>query len=147
MSEQPHIKNRKASFEYEFIEKYVAGIILKGTEVKSIREGKASLQEAFCFFNGHELWIKNMHVQEYKFGSYNNPDPKRDRKLLLGKKELLRLKQKSEEKGLTIIPLQLFFNARGFAKIEIALARGKKLYDKRASKKEKDLRREMQRGL
>ena len=117
------IKNRKASHEYEFIDTYEAGVVLKGSEIKSIREGKVSLPEAFC---------------QYTEGSFNNHDPLRERKLLMKKGELEKLKKKSEEKGLTIIPTKLFINSRGFAKIQIALARGKKLYDKRESLKKKD---------
>ena len=125
------IRNKKASFEYNFISNYKAGIMLTGTEIKSIRDGKASLNEAFCIFMEEGLWIKNMHIAEYSHGSYNNHEPKRLRKLLLNKAELLKLQSKMKEKGNTIIPIQLFFNERGIAKIEIALARGKKMFDKR----------------
>jgi SsrA-binding protein len=140
------IKNKRASFEYQFIDTYVAGIQLTGTEIKSIRLGNANLQEGYCFFNTKgELFIKGMHVALYKQGTYNNHDPLRERKLLLQKKELRKLESKSEEKGLTIIPVKLFINDRGLAKIEIALAKGKKLHDKRESIKQKDIKREMDR--
>ncbi len=135
------IKNRKASHEYEFIDTYEAGVVLKGSEIKSIREGKVSLPEAFCHFQKGELFIKSMTISQYTEGSFNNHDPLRERKLLLKKVELEKLRKKSEEKGLTIIPTKLFINSRGLAKIQIALARGKKLYDKRESLKQKDQKR------
>jgi len=138
-----NIKNRKASFEFEFIDKYVAGIMLKGTEIKSIREGKASLTEAFCFFKNGELYIKQMHISPYSMASAYNHEAVRDRKLLLSKKELNKLESKFEEKGLSIIPVRLFFNDRGLAKLEIALGRGKKLHDKRQDIKEKDAKRDL----
>ena len=140
-----NIKNKKASFEYEFLEKYIAGIQLFGTEIKSIREGKAGLVDAYCFFRSNELWIQNMHIAEYWWGTCNNHDPKRERKLLLSRKELNKLERKSQDKGLTIIALRMFINDRGFAKLEIALARGKKTYDKRQDIKQKDAKREMDR--
>ncbi len=139
------IKNKKASFEYHFLTTYTAGIILSGTEVKSIREGKANLTDSFCVFVDGELYVKNLHISEYKQGSYNNHEPKRIRKLLLEKIELRKILSKLKDKGTTIIPVQLFFNERGYAKLEIALAKGKKLYDKRESLKEKDVRRQMAR--
>ena len=139
------IRNKKASFEYNFISNYKAGIMLTGTEIKSIRDGKASLNEAFCIFMEEGLWIKNMHIAEYSHGSYNNHEPKRLRKLLLNKAELLKLQSKMKEKGNTIVPIQLFFNERGIAKIEIALARGKKMFDKREDIKKRDVQREMNR--
>ena len=139
------IRNKKASFEYNFISNYKAGIMLTGTEIKSIRDGKASLNEAFCIFMEEGLWIKNMHIAEYSHGSYNNHEPKRIRKLLLNKAELLKLQSKMKEKGNTIIPIQLFFNERGIAKIEIALARGKKMFDKREDIKKRDVERELNR--
>ena len=139
------IKNKKASFEYEFIETYQAGIMLKGTEIKAIRMNKASITESYCFFDGEELWIKNLNISTYDKSSFYNHDPLRVRKLLLRKAELKKLFVHSKEKGLTIIAIRLFTNDRGYAKIEIALARGKKLYDKRESIKEKDNAREMQR--
>jgi SsrA-binding protein len=140
-----NIKNRKASFEYEFLDKYVAGIILKGTEIKSIREGKVSLTEAFCFFRNGELFIKQMHIAPYVLATYYNHDAVRERKLLLSKKELNKLESKYEEKGLSIIPIRMFINDRGLAKLEIALARGKKIHDKRQNIKEKDAKRDLDR--
>lgn len=140
-----NIKNKKASFEYEFLEKYIAGIQLFGTEIKSIRMGKANLTDAYCFFRNNELLVQGMHIAEYWWGTCNNHDPKRERKLLLNRKELNKLERKSQDKGLTIIALRMFINDRGFAKLEIALAKGKKLYDKRQDLKQKDARREMDR--
>jgi len=140
-----NIKNKKASFEYEFLEKYVAGIQLFGTEIKSIREGKVNLLDAYCFFRNGELWIQNMHIAEYWWGTCNNHDPKRERKLLLTRKELNKLERKTQDKGLTIIALRMFVNERGFAKLEIALARGKKRYDKREDIKQRDSKRELDR--
>jgi SsrA-binding protein len=137
------IRNKRASYEYEFIDKYVAGIMLKGTEIKSIREGKINLTDGYCVFFKDELFARNIHISPYKQGTHFNHEPTRERKLLLHKRELHKLKQKSEEKGLSIIPLKLFTNERGLAKLEIALARGKKLYDKRQSIKEKDLKHEL----
>ena len=147
MKEQQHIniRNKKASFEYEFLEKFIAGIQLAGTEIKSIRMGKANLVDAYCFFRNNELWIQGMHIAEYGWGSCNNHDPKRERKLLLSRKELNKLERKSKDKGLTIIALRMFINERGFAKIEIALAKGKKSYDKREDIKQRDSKRELDR--
>jgi SsrA-binding protein len=142
---QPTIRNKKASFEYNFLSTYKAGIMLTGTEVKAIREGKATLNDAYCIFQNEELWIKNMHISEYNQGSYNNHEAKRLRKLLLNKSELVKIKSKMKEKGNTIIPIQLFFNERGIAKIEIAVARGKKMFDKREDIKKRDVEREMKR--
>ncbi|MGK7388736.1 MAG: SsrA-binding protein SmpB [Candidatus Cyclobacteriaceae bacterium M2_1C_046] len=139
-----NIKNRKASFEYEFLEQYTAGIALKGTEIKSIRQGKVSLQEAYCYFHKGELYVKGMHIAPYEEGNIFNHDPLRDRKLLLQKRELRNLEGNMTEKGLTIIPTRLFISDRGHAKINIALARGKKIHDKRQSIKEKDMKREME---
>ena len=139
------IKNKKAGFEYHFLATFSAGMMLTGTEVKSIREGKASLADSYCIFIDGDLFVKNMHISEYKQGSYSNHEPKRMRKLLLNKAEIRKIQSKLKEKGTTIIPVQLFFSERGFAKLEIAVARGKKMYDKRDSLKEKDLRRQMQR--
>jgi len=141
----PEIRNKKASFEYHFLQTYAAGIMLTGTEVKSIREGKANFSDSFCVVLNNELFLKNMHVSEYKEGSYNNHEPKRIRKLLLNKEEMRKIQNKLKEKGTTIIPVRLFFNERGIAKIEIAVARGKKLFDKRESLKEKDLKRQLSR--
>ena len=140
------IKNKKASFEYEFIERFVAGIVLSGTEIKSIRAGKASLVDSYCFFSGTELYVKNMNVAEYWWGSYNRHDPRRDRKLLLTKKELRKLARAVKEKGLTIVPVKLFIADNGYAKLDIALARGKREFDKRQTIKDKDMRRERDRG-
>jgi SsrA-binding protein len=140
-----NIKNRRASFEYEFLDKYTAGIQLTGTEIKSIRESKASLEDAYCLFLNNELWVRNMHIAEYKLGTHFNHEPKRDRKLLLNKKELVKLKEKLKVKGLTIITTQLFINEKGLAKLNIVLAKGKKLHDKRDSIKERDTKREIDR--
>ncbi len=142
-----NIKNKKASFEYELIEKFVAGMQLTGTEIKSIRSGKVSINEAYCLFYQGELFAKNIHISEYELGTINNHVPKRDRKLLLTKRELLKLERKLKESGFTIIPTRLFINDRGLAKLEIALARGKKLYDKRETLKQKDTQREMDRMM
>jgi len=140
------IKNKRASFDYEFLETFTAGIVLTGTEIKSIRGGKATLSDAYCYFVGDELFVKNMHVAEYWWGSFANHDPRRDRKLLLTRKELNKLYRRHKEKGLTIVASRLFIDDNGYAKLAIALARGKKEYDKRESIKEKDLRREMERS-
>lgn len=140
-----NIKNKKAYFEYYIQDKFIAGVQLTGTEIKSIRQGKASLKEAYCSFIDNELFIKNMHIAEYKHGTYNNHDPKRDRKLLLTKRELGKLAKKVNEKGFTIVPTLLFINERGLAKIEIALAQGKQIHDKRETLKKKDASREIDR--
>ena len=139
------IKNRKASYEFEFVEKVEAGIMLKGTEIKSLREGKASIQEAYCFFRKGELFVKGMNISPYSQASFESHEMTRDRKLLLKKRELEKFKSKSEEKGLTIVPLRLYITSRGLAKLEIALAKGKKIYDKRDSIKKKDQNREIER--
>jgi SsrA-binding protein len=141
------IKNRKASFEYSFIDKFLAGIQLTGTEIKSIREGKANINEGFCVFNHNELYIRNMHIAHYFNGTYNNVEEKRDRKLLLNRTELSKLQNKLKDQGLTIVPLRLFINEKGYAKLEIALAKGKKLFDKREDIKKKDTEREMSRRM
>ena len=140
-----NIKNRKASFDYEFVETYTAGIVLTGTEIKSIRLGKVSLVDTYCYFVGGELWVKNMNIAEYFYGSYNNHNARRERKLLLTKKELRSLLNQEKNPGFTIVPVRLFINDKGLAKVVIALARGKKEYDKRQSIKEKEDRREMDR--
>lgn len=140
------IKNRKAEFEYFLLTTYSAGIVLSGTEIKSIRTGKANITDAYCSFENGELWVHNMHISEYTHGSYNNHEPKRDRKLLLNAKEIKKLITKLNERGMTIIPTLLWINERGFAKLDIALARGKKMYDKRESIKAKDNKREMARA-
>jgi SsrA-binding protein len=142
-----NIKNKRANFDYELVDQYVAGIVLTGTEIKSIRLGKVSLVDTFCFFANGELWVKNMHVAEYFFGSYNNHLPRRDRKLLLSKKELSKLIKATKETGYTIIPSKLFINEKGLAKLVIFTAKGKKEYDKRDSLREKDDRREMDRAF
>lgn len=139
------IKNRKAHFEFEFIEKFEAGMVLKGTEIKSIREGKASIQEAYCFLKGEEAFVKGMNISPYSNASFESHEMTRDRKLLLKKREIEKLKSKTEEKGLTIVPVKLYINKRGFAKLEIALAKGKKIYDKRDDIKKKDQKRELER--
>ncbi len=139
------IKNKKASHDYEFLEKFVAGIILSGTEIKSIRLGKATIADSYCFFNNGELFIKGMHIAEYWWGNLNNHDPLRERKLLLTSRELRKIERKIKETGLTIIVIKIFINARGLAKAEIAISRGKKEYDKRETLKRKDAAREMDR--
>jgi SsrA-binding protein len=144
-SKNINIKNRKASFEYEFLETYTAGLELTGSEIKSIREGKVSLPEAFCVFNKGELFVKQMRIAPFKEGSYANHEPTRTRKLLLKKRELEKLEKNSQEKGLTIIPTRLFISEKGWAKLNIALAKGKKLHDKRESIKEKDVKRDLAR--
>jgi len=143
----PEMKNRKAGFEYFFLEKWIAGIELKGTEVKSIRAGKVQLTDAFCTFMSGELFVKDMHISEYTFGSYNNHEAKRPRKLLLKKDELEKMRKKVTEKGLTLIPVKLFINKRGLVKIEIALARGKQSHDKRDTIKDRDIKRDIAREL
>lgn len=135
------IRNRRASFDYEFIETFQAGIVLTGTEIKSIREGKASLAESYCYFVGKELFVKNMNVAEYWWGSWGQHDPRRDRKLLLTRKELTKLRRAVKEKGFAIIAVKLYIAENGYAKLLIALAKGKKEFDKRAAIREKDLRR------
>jgi len=141
-----NIKNKKAGYEYFLLEKYTAGIQLTGTEIKSIREGKVSLADSFCIFIKDELFVSGMHIAEYKFGSHYNHEPKRNRKLLLTKRELKKLSSKISEKGLTIIPTFMFINEKGLAKIEIAVAKGKRLYDKRETLKRKDTDREIDKG-
>jgi SsrA-binding protein len=140
-----NIKNKKASFEYELLDKFTAGIQLSGTEIKSIRNSKASIAEGFCVIEKDELWVRNMHVAEYEEGSYNNHEPKRDRKLLLNRQEINKLQKKLKDVGLTIVPLRLYLTSKGWAKLDIALAKGKKLYDKREDLKEKDSRRQLDR--
>jgi SsrA-binding protein len=139
------IENRSAYHHYFIEQKLTAGMVLGGTEVKSIRDGKVSFNDSHCIFHKGELWIKSLHITEYKFGTYTNHIPTADRKLLLHKKELRKLEEKIKEKGFTIIPLKIFFNEKGFAKLEIGLAKGKKLYDKRETLKEKDVTREIKR--
>jgi len=139
------IKNKKASHDYEFIEKFIAGIVLSGTEIKSIRLGKATLADSYCFFSSGELFIKGMHIAEYWWGNLNNHDPLRERKLLLTSRELKKIERKIKESGLTIIVIKVFINNRGLAKAEIAISKGKKEYDKRETLKRKDASREMDR--
>ena len=139
------IKNKRATFDYEILERYTAGIQLFGTEIKSIRDGKAGLTDTYCAFIKDELWVKNMHIATYFFGTYNNHDVRRERKLLLTKKELRKISRATRETGLTIVPTKLYINEKGLAKLEIGLARGKKNYDKRQSIKEKDVKRELER--
>jgi SsrA-binding protein len=142
-----NIKNRRASFDYEILDRYVAGIQLYGTEIKSIRESKVSLVDTYCQFVGRELWVRQMHIAEYRFGSYANHDARRDRKLLLTKKELRKLERQVRDTGKTIIPLRMFINDRGLAKVEIALCQGKHSYDKRQALRAADDKRELQRAM
>ncbi|MEZ4774842.1 MAG: SsrA-binding protein SmpB [Bacteroidia bacterium] len=139
------VSNRKAGFEYQLEERFDAGVLLTGTEVKSLRNGKVNLQEAYCAFQGEELYIWGMNIAEYTEGSYNNHVPTRERKLLLKKRELQKLKKAIEQKGYTIVPIKVFFNDRNLAKIEVALAKGKKIHDKRDSIKDRDSKRELDR--
>ena len=139
------IKNKRASFDYELLETFTAGIVLTGTEIKSIRLGKASLVDTFAIVEHGEVWVKNMYVAEYFFGTYNNHAPRRDRKLLLNRKEIRRLQTAAKDRGFTLVPTRLFINERGLAKLVLAIARGKKEYDKRQSIRERDDRREMDR--
>ncbi|MBC8314095.1 MAG: SsrA-binding protein SmpB [Bacteroidales bacterium] len=139
------IKNKKARYEYFLLQEYTAGIQLTGTEIKSIRAGKASIAEGYCSFTGNELFIRNMHIAEYEMGTHYNHEPKRDRKLLLNKRELKKLLTKVNERGLTIIPVVLFINEKGLAKLIISLAKGKRFYDKRETLKQKDIQREIDR--
>lgn len=141
-----NIKNRKAEFEYFLLTTYSAGIVLSGTEIKSVRAGKVNLSDSYCSFENNELWVHDLHISEYTHGSYNNHNPKRDRKLLLNRKELKKIAAKLNEKGMTIIPIRMWINENGYAKLDIAIARGKKMYDKRESIKEKDQRRESARN-
>ncbi len=142
-----NIRNKKASFEYFFIETYTAGIVLTGTEIKSIRLGKASLVDTYCFINNREVWVKGMNISPYFYGSYNNHEAKRDRKLLLTKREIDKLESATRQTGYTIVPLLVFIDEHGRAKMDIALCKGKKEYDKRQTLKEKEDRREMDRAM
>lgn len=142
-----NIKNKRATFDYELLDTYTAGLVLTGTEIKSIRLGKVSLVDTFCIFEKSGLWVRNMNVSEYFYGSYNNHAVRRDRKLLLNKKELKKIQRMVKETGYTIVPTRLFINDRGLAKINIAVARGKKQYDKRQSLKEKDDKRMLDRVM
>ena len=146
MQQKINIQNKKARFEYEILDKYVAGIVLTGTEIKSIRQSKASIAESFCEFNDRgELFVINMSIEEYAYGNYQNHRPKATRKLLLNKRELRKLEKEVKNVGLTIVPLRLFINDKGYAKLEIALAKGKKLYDKRETIKDRDNKRNLDR--
>jgi SsrA-binding protein len=142
-----NIENRRAKFDYAFLEKFVAGMVLTGTEIKSIREGKAALSDSYCFFKNDGLYIKNMHIAEYSEGTHYNHDPLRERKLLLNKVELNKLQKKLKDQGLTIVPVRLFIAESGYAKLEIALAKGKKEFDKRETIKKRDVEREINRKL
>lgn len=142
---QVNIKNRRATFDYEITDKYTAGIVLTGTEIKSIRAGKASLADTYCLIENGEVWVKNMHIAEYFYGSYNNHVARRDRKLLLTKKEIAKLRKAADDPGFTIIPLKVFISERGYAKMVIGVARGKKQYDKRNSIKEREEKRNLDR--
>lgn len=141
-----NIKNRKAEFEYYLHTTFTAGLVLTGTEIKSIRAGKVNLTDSYCSFINNELWAHNIHISEYDNGSYNNHIPKRDRKLLLNRKELKKIAAKLNDRGMTIIPTRMWINENGYAKLDIAIARGKKMFDKRDSIKEKDQRRAAARG-
>ena len=142
-----NIKNKKAYFDYEILEEYVAGIVLVGTEIKSLRLGKASLVDSYCYFERNELWIRNVNIAEYTWGTCNNHVPKRDRKLLLNRKELNKLQRALQDRGLTVVGLRIFLNDRGLAKVAIGLARGRKSYDKREYIKENDAKREMDKAM
>ena len=141
------IKNRRAEFEYFLVQTYNAGIVLTGTEIKSVRTGKVNLKDGYCFMDKGELWLKNVHISPYKFGSYANHQPMRERKLLLTKRELRKIDAKLKEKGLTMIPVQMYISERGYAKIDISLAKGKKFFDKRQTLKTKETKREMDRQM
>lgn len=142
-----NIRNKRATFEFEIIDTYTAGLVLHGSEIKSIREGKASINEAYCLFKNDDLWIKSMHIKEYDMATHYQHEPLRIRKLLLSKKELSKLHAKVKERGFTIVPLRIFINDRGFAKLDIALARGKKVHDKRNTIKTRDEKRDLDRSL
>lgn len=140
-----NIKNRRATFDYAISDTFTAGLVLTGTEIKSIRQGKASLVDTFCYVNNREIWVKNMYIAEYFYGTYNNHTERRDRKLLLTKKEIARLEKSGKEAGFSIIPLRLFISERGYAKLVIGIGRGKKEYDKRQAIKERDDKRDIAR--
>ncbi|MBO5180904.1 MAG: SsrA-binding protein SmpB [Paraprevotella sp.] len=142
-----NIKNKRASFDYLLMDKFTAGIVLTGTEIKSIRAGKASLVDTFCFIHNGEVWVKNMYVAEYSYGSYNNHAARRDRKLLLNRREIQKMQQATKTPGFTIVPTLLFIDENGRAKLDVHLCRGKKEYDKRETLKEKQDRREMDRQI
>jgi SsrA-binding protein len=140
-----NIQNRKASHEYHFIETFIAGMVLKGTEIKSIRMGRVNMQDAYCLFIKGECWVRGLHISPYEMGGYANHEAKAERKLMLSKRELRKLESKLKESGLTLVPTRMFINDRGWAKLQIALAKGKKLYDKRDDLKDRDMRRDMER--
>ena len=142
-----NIRNKRATFDYEILEEYVAGVVLVGTEIKSLRLGKASLVDSYCYFERGELWIRNVNIAEYTWGTCNNHIPKRDRKLLLNRKELNKLQRSLQDRGLTVVGLRIFINERGLAKIVIGLARGRKSFDKREYIKENDAKREMDKAM
>ena len=142
-----NIRNKRATFDYEILEEYIAGVVLVGTEIKALRLGKASLTDSYCYFEQGELWIRNVIIAEYQWGTCNNHVPKRDRKLLLNRKELTKLQRALQDRGLTVVGLRLFINERGLAKIVVGLARGRKSYDKREYLKENDARREMDKAM
>ena len=139
------IRNRKAGFNYEFLDKYEAGMVLQGTEIKSIRAGEVSFGDSYCILHKGELWVKSLHIAEYSHGNQNNHEPTRDRKLLLHKREISKIESKIKDQGITIVPTRIYLNDKGWAKIEIAVARGKKNYDKRDSIKERDAKRQLDR--
>lgn len=142
---QINIKNKRATFDYEIVETFTAGLVLTGTEIKSIRQGKAGLTDTYCIIVNEEVWVKNMHIAEYFYGSYNNHEARRDRKLLLNKREIEKLSKSNAVAGFSIVPLRLFINERGYAKLVIAIAKGKKMYDKRHSIKEREDKRMLDR--
>ena len=144
MLQKINIKNKKASFEYQFIDKYIAGIALLGTEIKSIRNNEATISDAYCIIKNNEIFLINLHISEYKNASLNNHNPKRERKLLLNKQEINKIEKKTKEKGNTIIPIRLFINNKGKAKVEISVAKGKKIYDKREDIKARDIKRDLE---
>lgn len=143
----PRIKNRRAQFDYHILKTFTAGLALYGTEIKSIRAGKAGLADTYCLVQGGEVWVKNMYIAEYAFGSFRNHTPLRERKLLLNRREIRELENESKSPGVTIVPLLLYINEKGLAKLEIALCRGKHDYDKRQSIKEREAKREIQRSF
>lgn len=145
LSNTVNIENRRAKFDFQILDTLTAGLVLKGTEIKSLREGKAALSDSFCFFRNNELYVRNMHITEYSEASFANHEPTRERKLLLNKHELNKLIKKLKDQGLTVVPLRLFINEKGYAKLDIALAKGKKQHDKREDIKKKDIEREMSR--
>lgn len=147
ISNKVTLRNKQARFNYEILDEYIAGMVLKGTEIKSLRMGKANLNDGHCYFSKGELYVKGLNISAYEQASFANHDPVRERKLLLKKKELTKLEKKLNEKGLTVVPLKLFINERGFAKLLIGLAKGKKIHDKRDSIRDKDMKRELERKL